>query len=495
VVSGLPYLAIFFLTPGALSARLDRRAGAALANNRTNRTLLGKSSIESIPMIMYKQDCFKKKPVLLEAGSRVKITATLFPGVGMEPSKYVPFQTVLKDGYYNIACAKDYMYYFGDKFGDNKWDYKLGEVSNVSIVLYDSIIDKKDREPMSPAVCFGFCRTVPDMLFFGITNGRSCYCMPYFKQMESDNSQCDATCEGDLSLTCGSKTKTAIFEMHMCNQITENLQTANENLLEVGQKLFLTGADYETAAKDLKGAAEAVQALFGQVGDPVASDLAQTAKVDAGRMLETSGEAQSWLGHMKDLFLVKKNQAKNDVEIEEVTREIEEANAKADVMAQELDTELRHLPDSLMFQPTSSDQMAEVLPLYKNTMYFVDKEFVNDKASCGGKLIGTVATAGSAEACAKACEEKFQECVGFTLLNGGSKTSLCALFSKFTSIQYYPSAECPNDAPRLVQPAMCMAKFSEFSGTTIKPDSSGKCAGCLTTATKADRCIPAAGAR
>merc|ERR1719262_915995 len=87
------------------------------------------------------------------------------------------------------------------------------------------------------------------------------------------------------------------------------------------------------------------------------------------------------------------------------------------------------------------------------------------------------------EDCAKSCESKFQECVGFTWFEKG----LCAIFSKFTSIQYYPVT--PEKCPTLkTKPAVCMAKFSKFSGTTIKPDGSGKCANCLTTATKADRC-------
>merc|ERR1740133_654605 len=50
---------------------------------------------------------------------------------------------------------------------------------------------------MTQKVCFEFCRTVPNMGFFGVVNGRGCYCTPYFKPMESDSSQCDAVCEGE----------------------------------------------------------------------------------------------------------------------------------------------------------------------------------------------------------------------------------------------------------------------------------------------------------
>merc|ERR1719335_48889 len=36
---------------------------------------------------------------------------------------------------------------------------------------------------------------------------------------------------------------------------------------------------------------------------------------------------------------------------------------------------------------------------------------------------------------------------------------------------------------------MCWAKFASFTGTTLKPDPSGKCDLCLKTADKAQRCF------
>merc|ERR1719183_2037681 len=117
------------------------------------------------------------------------------------------------------------MYYHGDKFGDNKHDYKLGSVSDVSIVHYNAFVATMDQAPMTQKVCFEFCRTVPNMGFFGVVNGRGCYCTPYFKPMESDSSQCDSVCEGDASLMCGGKSKSSIFAMHMCDSTSEDLST------------------------------------------------------------------------------------------------------------------------------------------------------------------------------------------------------------------------------------------------------------------------------
>merc|ERR1719359_488481 len=86
----------------------------------------------------------------------------------------------------------------GDKHGDGKFEYAAQNV-RVSIVWYDRIVPKEDRSAMTPEVCFNFCRTVPDALFFGISEGRNCYCTPYFKREAGDSSQCDAVCEGEPS--------------------------------------------------------------------------------------------------------------------------------------------------------------------------------------------------------------------------------------------------------------------------------------------------------
>merc|ERR1719460_24870 len=151
----------------------------------------------SVAAWKYKSDCFKNKPVtgLLQ----------YVPGAGI--AEFKPFSTVLKDGFSNIDCVMDYMYNHGDKFGDNKHDYKLETVSNVSIVHYEAHVKKEDRQPMTQDRCFEFCRTVPNMGFFGLMNGRSCYCAPFYKKMAGDSSQCDATCPGDSTMVCGGKSK------------------------------------------------------------------------------------------------------------------------------------------------------------------------------------------------------------------------------------------------------------------------------------------------
>merc|ERR1719389_895062 len=175
-----------------------------------------------MPMHQYKQDCGTESRLHINHGALSLFQQHNVPGAGID--KFKPFKTVLKDGFLEVSCVKDYMYYRGDKFGDNKHDYKLGPVSNVSIVHYAAFVAKEDQVEMTQKVCFEFCRTVPNMGFFGIVNGRGCYCTPYFTPMESDSTQCDAVCEGEKSTMCGGKSKSSVFAMHMCQSTKSDLK-------------------------------------------------------------------------------------------------------------------------------------------------------------------------------------------------------------------------------------------------------------------------------
>merc|ERR1719235_2898685 len=44
------------------------------------------------------------------------------------------------------------------------------------------------------------------------------------------------------------------------------------------------------------------------------------------------------------------------------------------------------------------------------------------------------------------------------------------------------------DEKRKAPKVTCVAKLSEFDGTTLKPDKSGKCKQCLKGLVEADRC-------
>merc|ERR1719161_2426053 len=244
----------------------------------------------TIPMHTYKQDCFQKRPVALTALSRrvFQLDNASLPGAGMSPDEIEPFTKVLKDGFFEVACLKDYMYAHGDAFGFNKHEYKLKDFSNVSIVHYKDIVPSEDQKAMSQEVCFEFCRTVPDMLVFGLLAGRECYCAPYYKMMAGDSSACDAVCEGKPTTMCGGMVKSSIFEMHLCADTAEDMKAAVEIATDLSSKMTEIGADALAEAEDMQNAAADLQSTFGSAGDPTASNLMQEAKVFAGELQHTA---------------------------------------------------------------------------------------------------------------------------------------------------------------------------------------------------------------
>merc|ERR1719375_1949115 len=216
-------------------------------------------------MHQYKHDCGTKSNLHIMPGAASLLQQENVPGAGID--KFKPFQTVLKDGFLEVDCVKDYMYYRGDKFGDNKHDYKLGPVSGVSIVHYDAFVAKEDRAEMTQKICFEFCRTVPNMGFFGIVNGRGCYCTPYFVPMESDSSLCDAVCEGDNTNTCGGKSKSDIFAMHMCDSTKEDLGARSAKASAMADFMDDTVKKASEQSDHMQNIGEKLQKAFGNVGD------------------------------------------------------------------------------------------------------------------------------------------------------------------------------------------------------------------------------------
>merc|ERR1719160_415726 len=182
-------------------------------------------------MFRNKKDCWKKRPVAMtQLAAKVYKFNETNPGAGIDPEGQKGYGMVTKDGFMEIACVKDYMYAHGDAAGPNKHEYEIGSSSNVSIVHYSMLVPKEDQQSMSAEICFEFCRTVPDMLFFAMTAGRECYCEPYFKQMAGDSSKCDAVCEGDPTTMCGGMEKSSIFEMHFCDDTGDELQAAKDKV-------------------------------------------------------------------------------------------------------------------------------------------------------------------------------------------------------------------------------------------------------------------------
>jgi hypothetical protein len=434
----------------------------------------------------YKQDCWQKRPVSLVQN---------VPGAGID--KFEAYKTVEKDGFLEADCVKDYMYSFGDKFGDNKFSYKLAKSSNVSIVHYTAHVAKEDRKPMSQTVCFEFCRTVPNMGFFGIVNGRDCYCMPYYKPMESDSSECDAVCEGENTLMCGGKSKSSVFSMHMCANTAAELSDATGKAATVKADMDKEVTAVKKISTDMQTTADKLQVSFGAVGDGATTGLLQVAKVFAGDLLHKAEDADKIAVELGELE-TKGKAIKTFTDPKEVTKAeavVEDAD-KTLAAGKDVSAQMADMKKSASAPPGSTGVAKQYYPV----MYFVDEAEKDTPQTCGGDAVAKPIVGGDEDGCAAACDDNGQSCVGYSFYDtkgkAGDATTLCFLFSKFETAFYYTGCGDASTgkasfmqlqaAPYTVK---CQAKFSKFEGTTLKPDASGKCKQCLKKLTKADRCF------
>jgi len=409
----------------------------------------GHNHIVAMPTHEYREDCGTKRAFGLVPGAAALLQQENVPGAGID--KFEPFEKVLKDGFLVYGCVKDYMYYRGDKFGDNKHDYKLGQRANVSIVHYEAFVAKEDRHEMTQKVCFEFCRTVPNMGFFGIVNGRGCYCTPYFKPMESDSEICDSVCEGDNTLMCGGKSKSSIFAMHFCASTEEDLA---EKFVAAGAAMVMKSSiDFKVGnakqvADHLQGAGETIQKNFGAVGDSGATSHAQAAKVFAGKLLHKADEAKkvsTKIGKLGNAGSALKDFHKPETvtKAERIMEETDETVAKGEAVADEL--------DELIAQGVGEEAVEHKInssAQYYPIMYFVDKEFDSVPSTCAGDMVGEPIV-GTEDTCATTCDTNIHSCVGYQFFSNGA-ASICVLLSKFTSAFYYTGCG-PSKKSALVQ--------------------------------------------
>jgi len=421
------------------------------------------------------------------------------PGAGMDPDAIKPFEKVLKDGYMMVACVKDSMYEHGDKFGNNKFSYKMGDIANSSIVHYNEHVAKEDREPMTHQVCFEFCRGIPDMGFFGVSNGRDCYCTTFYKPMASDSSECDAVCEGDNTLMCGGAKKNSIFGMHLCADTESDLTTAKENGIEVGKKLKALIEEAEMTAKDNEGLAGNFQKQFGQAGDPTAGGLMQDTKIWAGKVQDAAADASKVADALKKALGKVSGLAGKDFTKYDNAKAAEDAireTAEGTEAAEEALESLQKVFDQVQ-PPAEDDRVEGSAKQFYPIMYFVDKEFEDVPSTCGGEQVAKPVLGVSMDHCAYSCDALPGKCVGYGYFQRSAE-SVCILYSKFKSVQYYTGCKSSKGPPKKKAAFMqraeggdivsCQAKLQNFEGLSLKPKGNGKCDICLKEATKANRC-------
>jgi len=416
-------------------------------------------SSSKLPMMLnipqYKRDCWQKRPVYPSLLQNSKD-----PGAGLEP--FTPYELVLKDGFMPIDCVKDKLFLNGDKFGDGKFSYNLENVSNVSIIHYTEIVPKEDRKPMTQKVCFEFCRTVPEMGFFGIFMGRDCYCTPYYKMVADDSSMCDQLCEGDTTLVCGGKSKSSIFSMHMCSSTASELKKAEISTNRLVGNLQGREALAHSLSKKMQAAAELNQKIFGKAGDPASSDLMQMAKVFAGELEETVVAAQRVTHALDGMVKGARKMEKDDFDKSDTVTAAERLMESMDKEDDEGIVKGKALGKVIKLAYPGEEELGAAAQYYP-VMYFVDKKYTETMTTCKGPLVDKPIVGESIDGCASACDAEIHNCVGF-MYYGTGDASLCFLYSGFESAMYWTGC---HGAPEKKEFLQIQEKSS--SGMTIAP--------------------------
>lgn len=418
-----------------------------------------KKEVDMLPESQWKHDCGKLVPAFgrVSTHHRFSLAQSVkdeLPGAGMNPDEIEPFQKVLKDGFMEVACVKDEMYEAGDKYGNNKVKYIMGATVNSTIVHYNEHVAKEDREKMTPAVCFEFCRSVDDMGYFGISNGRDCYCTSFFKQMASDSSECDSVCDGDTSQMCGGKTKNSIWGMHWCDTLEEDMEKAHSDSVGSHYALDHLCSSILDTSEAVSQSAQEMQDHFGQIGDPAASNLLQAANVFSGEWIHKAEDCLKLVDDLDTKIKDLEGEEGGDFTKYDVRKKAEDAMVAAneDSKAAVALTE-KIIAGWSKAQPQTISGSGKFLPAllaqYYSIMYFIDKEYDDDSVTpvtCDGDLVGDPVLGATPQDCAAACDNYVGECVGFMVLaaeNDGDAGFVCYLFSSFTSAQYYTGCDAP----------------------------------------------------
>jgi len=414
-----------------------------------------------------------------------------------------PFVTVLKDGYFEVGCYNDMMNEFGDKFGNGKHSYRNQD--STSIARYEELVLKDEQVAMTSTVCFEFCRSLPDMVFFGITNGRNCYCTPYFKPGPGDDKKCDSGCEGDPTIMCGNQKKSTLWEMHLCADTAQDLEESMTTAKEALDFFFEEAVLTSDLAKNMNDGGAALQEAGGLAGAPSAGDNGQAAMM-AGKPLSQGYQAglddyNTLLGAYKDADKMKSKDftvAADQTAAEFAIRTIKATAGPVLGAAQSMHAAAKLAYPSaatlLGDEPEAGDGAAVALAKedhadefdYRQAAYAMDTTFPASMSSCQGPVVGSPMIGLSATECGTACSATVYptKCVGFSYYAVKGKEGTQHLCFMLADIKELVTFQCPDggdcvpdikSAPKDVcQPsAVCMIKMSEIS-TGYKPKAEWK---------------------
>eukprot|EP00746_Dinoflagellata_sp_MGD_P009746 gnl/MRDRNA2_/MRDRNA2_119924_c0_seq1.p1 gnl/MRDRNA2_/MRDRNA2_119924_c0~~gnl/MRDRNA2_/MRDRNA2_119924_c0_seq1.p1 ORF type:complete len:603 (+),score=164.49 gnl/MRDRNA2_/MRDRNA2_119924_c0_seq1:71-1879(+) len=411
-----------------------------------------------------------------------------------------PFVTVFKDGWFEVGCFNDVMNTKGDKFGNEKDKYN--SIGDVSIARYEELVLKDEQKPMTPTVCYEFCRSLPDMVFFGINNGRHCYCAPYYQPGPGDDKKCDVGCEGESTSMCGNADKSTIFEMHLCADTVQDLADAMGGAKAALDFFFeQTVLTFDLGKKMAEGGA-ALEKEAGKAGAPDAADNGMAAKKASKALSQAYQEGltpyTNLLKAYKDGDLLKDadfSMAVEQTKAEHATAAMKGLTGPVMGIAESMFAAAKlgypAASELLGEEPDPADGAGVALAKddasfdFMQAAYSLDKSFPPGMSSCSGPIIDSPIVGLSAFQCGKVCEATTYptKCVAFSSYSvevDSGLSTLCFLLSDIKTLQTY---ECP-DAEDCLPPldnvgescapsAVCMVKMSEVS-TGYKPKAEWK---------------------
>jgi len=404
-----------------------------------------------------------------------------------------PYVTVLKDGFFEVGCYHDAMLEFGDKYGNNADKYNMADTVDVSIALYSELVLKDEQSPMTPTICFEFCRTIPGSVFFGLSAGRDCYCTPFYKPQPGDNQQCDQGCEGDSTKMCGNmKGKSSVFEMHLCATTAADLTESSDAAKEALDFYFENALLASDLGKRMSESAERLEENAGVAGSTTAADMARVANGASKQYTQAYQKGADAYNKLLGAFKDAKALDGKDFTSAVDTTAAEHAMAVMKPTTTEvlgLATEMHFinqlsypLADQVVFgdAPDSGDSLGTMLAREKakptENINFRDAPFAMGEtnfepegSSCSGPTIGAPLMGMGLAGCAAACEATVspQNCKGFSVYDLDGKTDLCLLLEDVDAIETFA---CEGDAQKKGSPAgaKCMIKMSEIA-TGYKP--------------------------
>lgn len=416
-----------------------------------------------------------------------------------------PFLTVLKDGFFEVGCYTDSMNTFADKFGNEKDKYN--DIGTVSIARYSELVLKENQKPMTPTICFEFCRSLPNMVFFGITNGRDCYCEPYFKPMAGDAANCDSPCEGDTTAMCGSQKKSTVWEMHLCADTAQDLEQAATGAKEALDFFLEMAAISADLAGKMTDGANALKKTGGLSGAPNAADMGMEAAKGSKPLSQGYQPGlktyEGLLKAYKDADSLKGadfTDAKETTMAEHTTKTMKELTGPlmgfAESMMASVKLAYPAVASLLGDEPDPADGAAMALANpsgfdYRQASYSLDTNFASSMSSCAGPIIDSPIVGLSSAECGTVCSATVYptKCVAFNYysVEGDATQHLCFLLSDIKELVTFECPDAGDCVPEIgavpkdtcTPSALCMVKMSEVS-TGYKPKAEWK---------KAKRCF------